>query len=304
MSTNSIIQIRNLSKYYGKAVGIKNLDLDIQKGEIFGFLGQNGAGKTTTIRCVLSILIPDEGSIEIDGVKINRKNLHIKDRIGYLPGELNLPENYRVRDFLAYIESLQNGKATRLQEIVDRFDIPMEKKIRELSKGNKQKVGIALALQMNPDILILDEPTSGLDPLFQKEFYNLMFQEKKKGKTIFFSSHNLDEVQKICDRVGIIRNGIIVSIEDVQDLTKKIPRVLKARFDNLSEDFAKQFEELTRSVDYENGEIELEIKDNIQLGNILQKISNAGLTDLSYPPVSLEEYFMLKYNTSEPIEVS
>ena len=229
-ASEEIIVIENLTKRYGTEMGIENLNLTIRKGEIFGFLGQNGAGKTTTIRCMLNILIPNSGKIAIEGVEVSRDTSELKENIGYLPGEWYIPGGYKVSNFLEYMAVLRKRPSIRMQEMVERFKLPINKKIKQLSKGNKQKMGIVLAFMHDPDVLILDEPTSGLDPLLQQEVYDLLIEEKKRGKTIFFSSHNLDEVQKICDRVAIIREGHLVSIERVSELAEKIPRKLIASF--------------------------------------------------------------------------
>ena len=288
----SIIEIKDLSFYYGDQMGIEGLTLNIEKGEIFGFLGENGAGKTTTIRCMMSILVNQVGEIVIDGKKVMRSDLSYKEEIGYLPGELYIPDNYRVKDFLQYMMTLHKKPSTRVDELVQRFDIPTHKRIKQLSKGNKQKLGIALALMHDPKVLILDEPSSGLDPLLQQELYTLLLEEKEKGKTIFFSSHNLDEVQRICDRVAIIRKGVLVTIEDVKDLSKDVTRKLKAKVTNIKEDLLKGFD---YSVDKENSEVTVMVPGGSSLSSIMEVLKEMDLLDLDYPPASLETYFLDKY---------
>lgn len=293
------ISIQGLTKYYGKQVGIEKLNLDISKGEIFGFLGQNGAGKTTTIRLILNILIPDEGVSFVLNEEISRDNPQIKEKIGYLPGELNVPGHYRVEEFLYYMASLKKTPSSRMEELSNRFDLPLNKKFSQLSKGNKQKVGIVLAFMHNPEILILDEPTSGLDPVYQQEIYHMIDEERKKGTTVFFSSHNLDEVQKVCDRVAIIREGRLVTIENVEELSVKIPRILVANINNLD---PKPFQIKgidIKKTDQENGQIELQIFNGGSLTKILELLTQQDLVDISYPPASLEEYFLSKYGSDE-----
>ena len=290
-----IIEITNLTFYYGEQRGVENLSFTIEEGEIFGFLGQNGAGKTTTIRCMMNILIPQSGNIKIDGTTISRNDASYKEEIGYLPGEINIPDNYRVKDFFAYISTLRNKKITRLDEMVKLFDIPLNKRIKQLSHGNKQKLGIVIALMHDPKILILDEPSTGLDPLLQQELYELLLSEKEKGKTIFFSSHNLDEVQKICDRVAIIRDGALVTIENVKDLAVVVARKLTARVSQIDESKLKVFENY--EVDAEKHEVTIYITPENSLSKIMEVLKEMDLLDLNYPPASLESFFLDKYRS-------
>lgn len=293
------ISIHELTKYYGKQIGIENLNLKISRGEVFGFLGQNGSGKTTTIRLILNILIPDTGTAYVLDQKISRDNPEIKEKIGYLPGELNVPGQYRVEEFLQYMASLKKSPSTRMDELAKRFDLPLNKKFSQLSKGNKQKVGIVLAFMHNPEILILDEPTSGLDPVFQQEIYKMIDEERAKGTTVFFSSHNLDEVQKVCDRVAIIQEGKLVTIENVQELSIKIPRTLVAKINNLDPTPFQMDGIDVKNIDQENGQIELQIFNGGSLTKILELLTKQDLIDITYPPASLEEYFLSKYRSDE-----
>jgi ABC-2 type transport system ATP-binding protein len=230
---------------------------------------------------------------------VSRDTPEIKEEIGYLPGEWYVPGNYSVGDFLDYIASLRANPSDRIQEIAERLDLNLDRKINQLSKGNKQKVGIVLAFMSNPSILILDEPTSGLDPLLQQEIYDLIFEEQAKGKTIFFSSHNLDEVQRICDRVAIIREGKLVSIEKVRELAEKIPRKLRANFQKISKEDLEQLGDIVKSVNEETGEVEIEIFNGKSLSSILNFLTTLPLVDLSYPKASLEEYFLTKYKAND-----
>lgn len=301
-SSNNVISIENLTKYYGTEVGIQNLSLQIEKGEIYGFLGQNGAGKTTTIRCILNILIPNAGKVTVSGVEVNRDNSEIKENIGYLPGEWYIPGGYKVGNFLEYIATLRKHPSHRMAEMVKRFKLPINKKIKQLSKGNKQKMGIVMAFMHDPEILILDEPTSGLDPLLQQEVYDLLIEEKKRGKTIFFSSHNLDEVQKICDRVAIIREGSLVSIEVVKDLADKIPRKLVASFYDIDDSAVEKLGNKVINFNPELKEVEINITNGDSLSEVLGYITSLTLKDLSYPPASLESYFLSKYDDTTSVQ--
>ncbi|MHA2362829.1 MAG: ABC transporter ATP-binding protein [Candidatus Hodarchaeales archaeon] len=304
MTLESKIIIQGLTKYYGPTRGIEDLDLEVQSGEIFGFLGPNGAGKTTTIRCMMNTLLPTKGKIRISDELVSRKNPKLRERIGYVPGELALPEYYTVNEFLNYIEAMRARTATRRQEIIDRFDLNsnLNKKIGALSKGNKQKVGIVAAFMNDPDVLIMDEPTSGLDPLLQQEVYKLLLESKKEGKTLFMSSHNLEEVQRVCDRVGIVKNGFLVSIEDIDNLNKGVPRILEARLKNPDENQLKEFG--SRLLEYRKDDnfvrllinVEDSIKDNI--GTLLAMDPE----ELIYPPASLEEFFLQFYEGKEQVK--
>jgi len=305
MTSKPVLSLKNVTKIYGKpgsksaTVGIKDLSLEILQGEIFGFLGQNGAGKTTTIRCLLSILLPQKGEMFIEDQMVSRDNPEIRELIGYLPGEWSVPGNITVEDFLYYIAALKNRPSNRMQEIAERFELQLHRKVGELSKGNKQKVGLVVAFMHDPDIYILDEPTSGLDPFWQQEVYKLIREEKQRGKTTFFSSHNLDEVQKLSDRVAIIREGKLVTVEKVEDLSEKIPRILRAQIDQLSEEDVTKLGQSMKIVgyDYLTEELKVQISRPHELGIIIEKLNslNSRLEDISYPPASLEEYFFSKY---------
>jgi ABC-2 type transport system ATP-binding protein len=291
------IKIQDLTKYYGKSRGIENLSLEIKEGEIFGFLGPNGAGKTTTIRCMVSILLPTSGNIWINGNKVTRKNPEIRENIGYIPGEFILPENYTVDEFLSYIQHMRKRPSKRRNELVERFALPHKKKIRELSKGNKQKVGIVAALMHDPDILILDEPTSGLDPLLQQELYQLLLESKEQGKTIFFSSHNLSEVQRICDRVAIIKEGTLVKVEEIQTLNKNVSRVLEAQLNNPNEERLKSLG--SNLLELKDDRVRILIPQSTSIKPFLENLLLMEPEELSYPPASLEDYFMQFYKTKK-----
>ncbi|MFX0084351.1 MAG: ABC transporter ATP-binding protein [Candidatus Hodarchaeota archaeon] len=289
----TIIKIQDLTKYYGKSRGIENLSLEIKEGEIFGFLGPNGAGKTTTIRCMINILLPTSGNIWINGNKVTRKNPEIRENIGYIPGEFILPENYSVNEFLSYIQNMRKKTSKRRNELVERFSLPSKKKIGELSKGNKQKVGIVAALMHDPDVLILDEPTSGLDPLLQQELYELLLESKKQGKTIFFSSHNLSEVQRICDRVAIIKEGTLVKVEEIHTLNKNVSRVLEAQLNSPNEEQLKSLG--ANLLEMQKNRVRILIPQSASIKPFLENLILMEPEELSYPPASLEDYFLQFY---------
>ncbi|MFC7156272.1 ABC transporter ATP-binding protein [Halomarina halobia] len=212
------IETRGLTKYYGDVRGIEDLSLTVERGEVFGFLGPNGAGKTTTIRTLLGFLSPTAGEGRVLGrdVTDERALLEAKRRIGYLPSDPGFDEGVTGREFVAYHASLKGDE--RSEELIELFDVPVDRKIREYSRGNRQKVAIVQAFMHEPELVIMDEPTSGLDPLVQERFNGLLREERDRGVTLFTSSHVLSEVRKVCDRVGIVRDGRLVALEDVEAL--------------------------------------------------------------------------------------
>lgn len=214
-----MLKIDNLNKSYGKKVALKNLSLEVNDGEIFGFIGPNGAGKTTTIKCILSLINKDSGDIYINDTLVDKDYYKLNEDIGYLPSEVNLYDNMSVSEIIEYSKSFyKKDISERTEYLIRQFELDTSKKVRELSFGNLKKLGIVIALMHSPKFLILDEPTSGLDPLMQEIFFNTLKDEKERGTTIFFSSHNLSEVKRICDRVGIIKDGSIVAIEEMATL--------------------------------------------------------------------------------------
>ena len=218
-----IIDITDLSKFYGKAKGIEHINLEINEGEIFGFIGPNGAGKSTTIRILMNMIFPTGGSARIMGMDVIRETKRIKMHVGYIPSDANAYSSMDVKEFLNYcirFYQMQNGEK-RIAELSEMFELDLNRKIAELSMGNRKKVSIIQSLLHNPRLLILDEPTTGLDPLMQSVFFELLRSENKKGMTIFFSSHILGEVQLLCKRVAIIKDGNIIKVEDIDNLRKK-----------------------------------------------------------------------------------
>ncbi|MCH4889191.1 ABC transporter ATP-binding protein [Acidaminobacter sp. JC074] len=215
----NIIEIKELTKYYGKQLGIENVTFNVKEGEIFGFIGPNGAGKSTTIRTLLSLIYPTSGQAKIFDKDIIKYGYEIKKEIGYLPSEVFYYDNMKVIDILKYSASFYKKDCTkRMYELAEIMDLDLTKKVDDLSYGNKKKVGIVQGLLHEPKLLILDEPTSGLDPLMQQKFFNLILEENKKGTTVLFSSHILTEVQKLCHRVGIIKEGTMIRVDDIKAL--------------------------------------------------------------------------------------
>ncbi|MBP1705285.1 MAG: transporter related [Chloroflexi bacterium] len=226
-----IIRADKLTKYYGRARGVIELDLEVQPGEVFGFLGPNGAGKTTTIRTLLDFIRPTAGRATIFGLDAHRDSLAIRRRIGYLPGELTLYESLSGRELLSYFAHLRGMlRDGRGEVLAERLDCDLGREIRTLSHGNRQKLGLIQALMADPELAILDEPTLGLDPLVQLEFFKIVDEIRAAGRTVFVSSHNLPEVERICDRVGIIREGRLLAVETVAGLKERALRRLELRF--------------------------------------------------------------------------
>ncbi len=229
--TEAVITTARLTKRYGKAVGVSDVDLEVRRGEVFGFLGPNGAGKTTTIRVLLDLIRPTSGSATVLGCDSVRGSREIRRRTGYQPGELSLYRNLTGRDLLEYFGALRGGvDSAHVDELCERLDCDLSRKTSDLSSGNKRKLGLIQALMHRPELLILDEPTSGLDPLVQQEFYKLVGEARAAGQTLFLSSHVLPEVQRVCDRVAFIREGRIVGVEDVAELTGRAVRELEVTF--------------------------------------------------------------------------
>ncbi|MEG0021916.1 MAG: ABC transporter ATP-binding protein [Bacilli bacterium] len=278
-----MLKLQNVTKYYGKKVGIKNINLEINDKEIFGFIGPNGAGKSTTIKCILDFLKIENGTITIDNSPIIDK-----EQIGYLPSEINLYEDLKVIDMIKYNnEFYQKDGMKKAKKLIKELEIDTTKKIDELSLGNLKKVGIVLALMHNPKLIILDEPTSGLDPLMQEKFFEIMLNEKKNGNTIFFSSHNLNEVKRICDRVAIIRNGEIVEVNKIEDLEKNKFVNIKIKAQGI-ENLKVQNIKIK-----EKNHIEFIYNDEISI--FLELIKDYKIDNLLITEPSLEEIFMHYY---------
>ncbi|MBO7452444.1 MAG: ABC transporter ATP-binding protein [Clostridiales bacterium] len=215
----NIIEAKKLTKTYGKSRGINELDLIVEEGDFFGFIGPNGAGKSTTIRTLLGLISPTGGSATVMGFDIVKDQKKILEKTGYLPSEINFYNGMKVKDVIKYSADLRHAKcADKAKKLAERLGLDMNKKVSDLSLGNRKKVGIVCAVQHSPDLLILDEPTSGLDPLMQREFFNILNEENKRGATIFFSSHILSEVQNNCRSAAFIKDGKIIISDKVEKL--------------------------------------------------------------------------------------
>ncbi|MDN5341281.1 ABC transporter ATP-binding protein [Oceanotoga sp. DSM 15011] len=214
-----MIEVKNLKKYYGKNRGIENIDFQIKKGEVYGLIGPNGAGKTTTLRILIGLLKQDEGNIFFDKYELPSDNKEIKQKLGYLPGEVNFYGEMKIYDFLQFNKNFYINYDEKYEKyLLETLNIDTKKKFKELSLGNKKKIGILQSVVHNPDFLILDEPTNGLDPILQQKLYEIIELQRQKGSTILFSSHILSEVEKICDRVGIVKEGNLIKEFEIDEL--------------------------------------------------------------------------------------
>ena len=220
-SQEPAIVIDTLEKSYGKIQAVRGISMSVERGEIFGFLGPNGAGKTTTIRCMLDVIRPTSGTIRVLSLDAQRDKLALHRHIGYLPGEVRLPGQMTGKQVIDYFSRLQGLEPVLLNDLITRFDVEVKRPMKSYSKGMRQKIGIVLAFMCDPEVLILDEPTSGLDPLLQRTFHELILEEQARGKTIFMSSHIMSDVEKVCQRVAVIRSGELVTIEEVEKLREK-----------------------------------------------------------------------------------
>jgi len=296
-----VIETQDLTVYYGKHRGIIDVNLTIEKGEVFGFLGPNGAGKTTTQRVLVDVFPPTSGSAKIFGLDCQAQGVELRRRIGYLPGELALYTNMKASDFFKMYEYLrgENGSKDYWRELADRLDLDTSRKIREFSRGNKQKVGVVAAFTSRPDLLILDEPTGGLDPLVQQTVLELVREAKAEGRTVFFSSHILSEVQAVCDRVGIIREGRLVSTQKVEDMYAQRMNRLTMIFDELPPEDTFNISGVTEMTRSERS-IKLEVREN--LPQVLAAAAQYQVMDIETHNISLEEIFLAYYNKQEGSE--
>ena len=229
--TEPVILTKDLTKSYGKHLGLDGLDLEVRPGEVFGFIGPNGAGKTTTIRLLLDLIRPTRGRLQVLGQDPRSGGATLRRRLSYLPGELPLDGRQSARELLTFLGNLRGGVAQKqIDRLAERLQLDLSRPIRGLSKGNKQKVGLVQAFMHDPELLILDEPSSGLDPLLQQEFLAMVREVRESGRTVFMSSHVLAEVEHVADRVGILRAGRLVAVEDIEVLRQRFVRRVEIRF--------------------------------------------------------------------------
>lgn len=289
----NVIEIKNLTKYYGKSRGIIDVSFNVEEGEIFGFIGPNGAGKSTTIRTLLSLLYPTSGSATIFGKDCISHGPEIKKEIGYLPSEVFYYDRMKVIDLLNYSASFYKKDCSkRIRELAEIMDLDLKKRIDDLSFGNKKKVGIVQGLLHEPKLIILDEPTSGLDPLMQQKFFDLLLDENKKGVTILLSSHILSEVQRLCSRVAIIKEGRIIKLEKISTMKEDNYKKFKIELKNKT---GKEFFNIKgiNGLEVKGDAVSFLFKGNINL--VLKKLAETEVSNIWIEEMDLEEIFLHYY---------
>ncbi len=299
MTDQIAIQTRGLTKHYGEVRALVDLDLDIRPGEIFGFLGPNGAGKTTMIRTILDEIRPTAGTASILGLDSHEKSVEIRRHIGYVPGDLAMYPNLTGRDTLTYFSNLRGGVDwSYVDQLAERLDADLSKKVGDLSSGNRQKVGLIQAFMNKPEVLIMDEPSSGLDPLVQREFQAMMREVIANGSTVFLSSHTLSEVQRVADRVGIIRHGKLIAVEAVSTLRAKGIRKIDLYFDAPVD--ASVFEAVSgaRDITVQNHHVSMSFDGHMK--TLLDTATERHtLVDINTQEADLEEIFLTYYRDED-----
>ena len=300
MNDSIAIQVKNLEKFYGKVHALRGVDLEVKRGEVYGFLGPNGSGKTTAIRCMLDLIRPQGGSIRVLGINPQEEPEAVKERVGYLPGELHVDENMTARQVFRFFNRLRGNRSDWkfIEELSERLKLELRSPIKNFSKGNKQKIGVVQALMHKPELLLLDEPTGSLDPLMQQEVLRMLAEAQDNGATVFFSSHIISEVQAVADRVAIIREGKIVEVAVTADLLNRSMRQVRIRFQQPTE-----AEEL-----YKLPGVELIAKDDGlgvllqvegQMDALIKTLAKYSVNDFETERTSLEEIFLAYYKGEE-----
>ncbi|PVX26918.1 MAG: ABC transporter [Candidatus Bathyarchaeum sp.] len=302
MPTNqTTIKTTALTKHYGKHIGIQNLNLQVNQAEIFGFLGPNGAGKTTTIRTLLDMIRPTSGKATIFGYDTQQETQKIHNQIAYLPGELGLPKNWTTQRTIRYMLKLYNRtiKWSAVEELAQHLNLDMDKKVHELSKGNKQKIGIILTLVPDVDLLILDEPTSGLDPLIKNEFYKLLAEKQAQSNcTVFLSSHQLEEVEKVAHRVGIINKGALIEVSTLSELKKLAFKHVEIQLASLADTkLPAQLTKTAKNVSVQDSKLSF-VCSRSNLDAVLSWLQTVDFRDVNVRNSSLEDIFLEYYQAS------
>jgi ABC-2 type transport system ATP-binding protein len=290
----AVVETHGLTKSYGATLAVDRLDLLVEPGQVFGFLGPNGAGKTTTIRLLLALQRPSAGGARVFGLDSQRDSVAIHARCGYLPGELELQPRMTGQRVLDWFARARSRVDERLRDrLVERFEVILDRHVHDLSKGNRQKLGIVLAFMHHPELLVLDEPTSGLDPLMQNEFHRLLRETTAEGRTVFLSSHELDEVQRVADRVAIIREGRLVVADTVEGLRRQAPQTIELRFPTPVAPAVFESVEGVQRVTADGDRITLQTSG--QLAELLRVIADHDPIDVVARHADLDELFLRYY---------
>lgn len=290
------LQVSGLTKSYGKVRALQGINLEVQYREIFGFLGPNGAGKTTTIRCLLDIIRPDGGQALVLGFDPQKEPVAVQERIGYLPGEIQFYDNMTVERQLRFFSDMRDRQAewSTVKQMAERLDLDLKPQIKNLSKGNKQKIGVIQALMHTPELLLLDEPTSGLDPLMQQEVLTLLREANASGATVFFSSHIMSEVEEVAGRVAIIRSGKIVEVAQTESLTRRSVNRVIVRFKQPIK--ANGFSNLPGvEILSQNSPTSIRLQVTGDMEKLVQALGRLPVLDLETEHLSLEEAFLSYY---------
>lgn len=292
----NVIEIKNLTKVYGKNRGIQDINISVKEGEIYGFIGPNGAGKSTTIKTLLNFIYPTSGEALIFGMDSVKESEKIKDYIGYVPSEVRYYDDVKVKDIIKYAQSFYpKSNKEYVDRICNELELDMNKKMGELSLGNKKKVAIAQSLINNPKLLILDEPTNGLDPLMQKKLFNILIEEKEKGNTVFLSSHNLVEVQNLCDRVCVIKEGKIVDIIEIEKSKTQLKLKVTLSSSDITDDIVLN---LSDKILDKNGKLYTFIYSK-NIDSLVKELANYKIDELLIEKENLEDAFLNYYENNK-----
>lgn len=292
----NVIEIKNLTKVYGKNRGIQDINISVKEGEIYGFIGPNGAGKSTTIKTLLNFIYPTSGEALIFGMDSVKESEKIKEYIGYVPSEVRYYDDVKVKDIIKYAQSFYpKSNKEYVDRICNELELDMNKKMGELSLGNKKKVAIAQSLINNPKLLILDEPTNGLDPLMQKKLFNILIEEKEKGNTVFLSSHNLVEVQNLCDRVCVIKEGKIVDIIEIEKSKTELKLKVTLSSSDITDDIVLN---LSDKILDKNGKLYTFIYSK-NIDSLVKELANYKIEELLIEKENLEDAFLNYYENNK-----
>ena len=299
MSRAAALETAGLTKFYGKTRGIEDLDLRVEEGEVFGYLGPNGAGKTTTIRLLLDLIRPTSGSASIAGHDTRTASVDARRLIGYLPGELKLPTRVTALHYLSFLGGLRGGVDERVvRELAARLELDLGRRLSDLSKGNKQKVGVIAAFMHDPLVLILDEPTSGLDPLRQQDILDLVRERAAAGRTVFLSSHELDQVEHVADRVAIVRDGRLVDVETIAGLKERAVRRVEVRFAGPPTGWESvRGVQGVRDASLDDGVLRLTVEGAMDA--VVKELARLPIQTLTSEPPELEELFLSFYGVTD-----